>query len=283
MTTKTKNTDANAKNTSLLKLLKPADLLSILNALSGFAAILFVLDGTSVTERALENALVLILLAVVADCLDGTVARKMGSSPIGKYLDSLADMVSFGVAPAIVAYVLFKSHFRVPTTYTGVVLAVCSAYVVCGMLRLARFDAKPFFQKESFTKGTTTLNTGSLFGREEKVSDGFFEGFPITGSATFLASFMLLTIELQPQVPIPLSVPILIGLIGLLCLLMTSRIRYLNIRDKRITIPAGMVFLTLFVLYITSSAFIYPTLAVAVLTAFYICSPFLYKKRENFM
>jgi len=282
MTTKTKNTDANAKNTSLLKLLKPADLLSILNALFGFAAIIFVLDGTSVTERALEHALVLILLAVVADCLDGTVARKMGSSPIGKYLDSLADMVSFGVAPAIVAYVLFKSHLRVPTTYTGVVMAVCSAYVVCGMLRLARFDAKPFFQKESFTEETTTLNTGYLFGKE-KVSDGFFEGFPITGSATFLAAFMLLTIELQPQVPIPLSVPILIGLIGLLCLLMTSRIRYRNIRDKRITIPAGMVFLTLFVLYITSSAFIYPTLAVAVLTAFYICSPFLYKKRENFM
>ena len=267
MRTKTKNGDA--ENTSLLKLLKPADLLSLLNALFGFAAILFVLDGTSVTERALEHALVLILLAVVADCLDGTVARKMGSSPIGKYLDSLADMISFGVAPAIVAYVLVlsESYFTVTSMYSDVVLAFCGAYMICGMLRLARFDAKPLFRRERLTR--------------DKMVDTDFEGFPITGSATFLGSFMLLIIELR--LPPSSSASMLIGIMGLLCLLMTSRIRYRNLRDKRITIMAGIVFLTLFVFYISSSKFVYPALVVAVLTAVYICSPLLYKKRENFM
>ena len=255
------------ENTSLLKLIKPADLLSILNALFGFTAILFVLGGTSVTKRALENALILVLLAVVADCLDGTVARKVGSSPIGKYLDSLADVISFGVAPAIITYVLSESYLKVTSTYSEVVLAVCGAYVICGMLRLARFDAKPLFHRERLTK--------------EKVFDTDFEGFPITGSATFLGSFMLLIIELR--LPPSSNAPILIGVMGLLCLLMTSRIRYRNLRDKRITIMAGIVFLTLFVFYISSLKFVYPAFVVVVLTTVYICSPLLYKKREKFM
>ncbi len=133
--------ETNFSDESILKLIKLPDLLSVLNALLGFVAILFVLRKANAS--AIENALVLILAAAVVDGLDGVVARKIGCSPIGKYLDSLADMVSFGVAPAIVTYVLLNDYLHV-YAYAYITLAFCGAYVISGMLRLARFDAKPF-------------------------------------------------------------------------------------------------------------------------------------------
>ncbi|HJH26958.1 MAG TPA: hypothetical protein C5S37_09375 [Methanophagales archaeon] len=239
--------ETNFSDESILKLIKLPDLLSVLNALLGFTAILFVLHKANAS--AIENALVLILAAAVVDGLDGVVARKIGCSPIGKYLDSLADMVSFGVAPAIVTYVLLNDYLHV-YVYTYITLALCCAYVISGMLRLARFDAKPFFQKEK----------------------GYFEGFPITMAAISLASFMLVFIEL-PLKFYPYFF-LLIALMGVLCGLMTSRIRYRNRRDKRIAIPAGIIFFTLFFFYIFSLPFVYPAAIIFVLTASYIISPF---------
>ena len=256
--------ETNFSDESILKLIKLPDLLSVLNALFGFTAILFVLRKANAS--AIENALVLILAAAVVDGLDGVVARKIGCSPIGKYLDSLADMVSFGVAPAIVTYVLLNDYLHV-YAYTYITLAFCGAYVISGMLRLARFDAKPFFQKESFTKETRSpFSTGSVL-EKEKV---YFEGFPITMAAISLASFMLVFIEL------PLLYPyffLLIALMGVLCGLMTSRIKYTNRRDKRIAIPGGIIFFTLFFFYAFSLPFVYPAAVIFVLTASYIISP----------
>lgn len=239
--------ETNFSDESILKLIKLPDLLSVLNALFGFTAILFVLRKANAS--AIENALVLILAAAVVDGLDGVVARKIGCSPIGKYLDSLADMVSFGVAPAIVTYVLLNDYLHV-YAYAYITLALCGAYVISGMLRLARFDAKPFFQKEK----------------------GYFEGFPITMAAISLASFMLVFIEL-PLKFYPYFF-LLIALMGVLCFLMTSRIRYRNRRDKRIAIPAGIIFFTLFFFYAFSLPFVYPAAVIFVLTASYIISPF---------
>ena len=272
--------ETNFSDESILKLIKLPDLLSVLNALLGFTAILFVLRKANAS--AIENALVLILAAAVVDGLDGVVARKIGCSPIGKYLDSLADMVSFGVAPAIVTYVLLNDYLHV-YAYTYITLAFCGAYVISGMLRLARFDAKPFLcgapphdpaspvraYKESFTKETKSpFSTGSVL-EKEKV---YFEGFPITMAAISLASFMLVFIEL------PLNFYpyffLLIALMGVLCGLMTSRIRYRNRRDKRIAIPIGIIFFTLFFFYVFSLPFVYPAAIIFVLTASYIISPF---------
>ncbi|MGB2841950.1 MAG: CDP-alcohol phosphatidyltransferase family protein [Halobacteriota archaeon] len=252
--------DSNINTGSIVKVIKPPDLLSICNALFGFTAILFVLGGVS--EKAIKNALVLILVAAVVDGLDGVVARNIGCSPLGKYLDSLADMVSFGVAPAIVVYVLLKNYLP---DYAYVTLAFCGAYVICGMLRLARFDA-------AFERRTTPKEP--RFETESKIKEDF-EGFPITGGAIFLASFMLVLIELQ--LPFYSYSILLIVLMGILCFLMTSRIRYRNIRDKRIVIAVGLVFFTLFFFYLFPSLplpFVYPAAIIVALTAVYICSPF---------
>lgn len=250
--------ETNFSDESLLKLIKPPDLLSVLNALFGFTAILFVLRKANAS--AIENALVLILAAAVVDGLDGVVARNIGGSPIGKYLDSLADMVSFGVAPAIVTYVLLNDYLHV-YAYTYIALALCGAYVISGMLRLARFDAK---------ETRYPFSTGSVL-EKDKV---YFEGFPITMAAISLASFMLVYIEL-PLKFYPYFF-LLIALMGVLCFLMTSRIRYRNRRDKRIAIPIGIIFFTLFFFYAFSLPFVYPAAVIFVLTVFYIISPFFF-------
>ena len=222
---------------NILKLIKLPDLISICNALLGFLAILLVVSGGN---EALKDALVVILSAAVIDGLDGLVARRIERSHMGRYLDSLADMVSFGTAPAILAFVL---------TNDQLMTAVCSAYLICGGLRLARFDAMA---------GATT---GDM--------DVDFEGLPITGSAVFLASFMLLALELHPVNSLFLSF-----LMAALCILMTSRIRYRNLRDMRIVIPLGCIFFALILFYaLHSPLFIYPTAIITALAALYICSP----------
>ena len=222
---------------NILKLIKLPDLISICNALLGFLAILLVVSGGRALE---EDALVVILSAAVIDGLDGLVARRIERSHMGRYLDSLADMVSFGTAPAILAFVL---------TNDQLMTAVCSAYMICGGLRLARFDAMA---------GATT---GDM--------DVDFEGLPITGSAVFLASFMLLALELHPVNSLFLSF-----LMAALCILMTSRIRYRNLRDMRIVIPLGCVFFALILFYaLHSPLFIYPAAIITGLAALYICSP----------
>ena len=224
-------------NVNILKLIKLPDLISICNALLGFLAILLVVSGGRALE---EDALVVILSAAVIDGLDGLVARRIERSHMGRYLDSLADMVSFGTAPAILAFVL---------TNDQLMTAVCSAYMICGGLRLARFDA--------------------MAGATAGDMDVDFEGLPITGSAVFLASFMLLALELHPVNSLFLSF-----LMAALCILMTSRIRYRNLRDMRIVIPLGCVFFALILFYaLHSPLFIYPAAIITGLAALYICSP----------
>ncbi|NQE45775.1 Archaetidylserine synthase [ANME-1 cluster archaeon GoMg2] len=231
---------SNINTDSILQLIKLPDLLSVCNALFGFAAILFVLEGRG---SALKTALVFILVAALIDGLDGLAARTVESSPIGKYLDSLADMISFGVAPAMVAFALLNSNL----SYTHVVYAFCGAYVVCGMLRLARFNAQTMPQTD-------------------------FDGLPITGSAIFLAAFMLMAIELDfPSYP-----SLLIVLMGILCILMISRIPYRKVRDIRIMITAGIVVSTLFFFYaFYLPLFVYPAAIIVALTAVYIGSPIM--------
>jgi len=83
-----------------------------------------------------QTAAIFILLAVVMDGMDGRIARKFGIiSDIGKQLDSLCDLVSFGVAPAILLYaqILFELPFMI-----GLVATLL--YIMCGAFRLARFN-----------------------------------------------------------------------------------------------------------------------------------------------
>jgi CDP-diacylglycerol--serine O-phosphatidyltransferase len=102
------------------------------NMFCGFAAILVSIRG----DHAL--AAVLIGLSVVFDITDGAVARLVGAvTPFGLQFDSLADLVSFGLAPALLAFTLF-SEGRDEWDPLGWV--VCFLWVACAAIRLARFN-----------------------------------------------------------------------------------------------------------------------------------------------
>jgi CDP-diacylglycerol--serine O-phosphatidyltransferase len=112
-----------------------ADLLTIGNAACGTIAIFLCLDyGASGDRRFLWTAFVLIPAALICDVLDGYVARlnRARQSRLGADLDSLADVISFGVAPAILGFTLGLRG--------GWDMLLLTYFVVCGVSRLARFN-----------------------------------------------------------------------------------------------------------------------------------------------
>ena len=122
------------KRFSLLRAFVLADLITLGNASCGMAAILFAIRYAVAGEHALMwAALILLPIAAVCDFLDGYVARwRHQHSPFGADLDSLADIVSFGVAPAVLGFVL-----GLDGAWDALVLIY---FVACGISRLARFN-----------------------------------------------------------------------------------------------------------------------------------------------
>ncbi|MFH0859812.1 MAG: CDP-diacylglycerol--serine O-phosphatidyltransferase [Candidatus Altiarchaeota archaeon] len=117
-------------------LMQIPDLLTLLNLLMGFTAIVFILQSDP-TKAALS-----ILLAVLLDISDGFFSRRLNtSSKFGLELDSLADMASFGIAPGIIAYTVFLKSSG------GVMLS--ALIPLCSAIRLARYNI--IDDKNSFT------------------------------------------------------------------------------------------------------------------------------------
>jgi CDP-diacylglycerol--serine O-phosphatidyltransferase len=120
------------------------NLITSLNLISGFVAIIYALNGNIVT------ASWLILAAMVFDFCDGLSARMLKAySNIGKELDSLADIVSFGVAPAIIVYQLIirSMMLNAPMLFntetwnvSKIILLLPVIMPICGALRLAKFN-----------------------------------------------------------------------------------------------------------------------------------------------
>ncbi|MFV0416918.1 MAG: CDP-diacylglycerol--serine O-phosphatidyltransferase [Chthoniobacterales bacterium] len=143
------------------------------NLFCGFAAVLKIIEATLLVQsgadptRAYHEAIAFILGACVFDLLDGRLARLGGcESPFGREFDSLADIVSFGLAPALMTYQIVLADFE----RIGGVLAFL--YLVCGALRLARFNC---VAADDSTNGSSKE----------------FQGFPIPAAAGLIASLTL--------------------------------------------------------------------------------------------
>ena len=124
----------------------------------------------------IKLALGFILLACIFDLFDGRVARMGGvESPFGREFDSLADLISFGVAPAFLVHrVVFKEVFE---KYPQIGWFIASIYLLCGAFRLARFNC-------------LSVMAGGGGGKD-------FLGFPIPSAAGLVASLTLLVIHLN--------------------------------------------------------------------------------------
>ena len=146
-----------------------ADALTIGNASCGTIAIFLCLDYlASGNRRFMWTAFFLLPAALVCDVLDGYVARlsKSRQSTLGADLDSLADVISFGVAPAVVGFTLGLRG--------GWDMLVLTYFVVCGVSRLARFNA------------TAALLADPATGKVK-----YFEGTPIPTSVIIVLLFGL--------------------------------------------------------------------------------------------
>jgi CDP-diacylglycerol--serine O-phosphatidyltransferase len=153
------------KHLSMLRSFTPADALTIGNASSGTVAIFLCLDYLATGERRfLWIAFVLLPLALVFDVLDGYVARlnRSRQSLLGADLDSLSDVISFGVAPAVLGFTLGLRG--------GWDMLALTYFVVCGVSRLARFNVT--------SADLTDQSTGKV---------AYFQGTPIPTSIVIVA------------------------------------------------------------------------------------------------
>jgi archaetidylserine synthase len=139
-----------------------ADVVSVANATLGFLAVIVALAWDDPTLGAR-----LVLLAAVADGLDGVIARRYGSTQLGETLDSLSDVVSFGVAPAAVLYAIGSSTTTVPrpALLAGVIAGL---FLAAGVVRLSLYTVEEAGTDETIgvptTLAATILAVGVLAG-----------------------------------------------------------------------------------------------------------------------
>jgi len=124
----------------MIKLLSIADAISITNAIFGFLAILFLFSNLGTCEEfRLRASFSFILLALLADGLDGIVARKTGKSDIGEYLESMADMTSLVIAPAAFVYFIYSDSVALNLYKHVYLLFALILFLSFGIIRLASF------------------------------------------------------------------------------------------------------------------------------------------------
>lgn len=121
-----------------------ADVLTLGNALCGVAAILVAGGAVGLTTvtplQRYQMAAMLLLFGTLLDVLDGAAARRWGGTLLGGPLDSLADAISFGIAPVVAVHAYVSSG---PTTAErGVLIVAGLAYVAAALVRLASFMAE---------------------------------------------------------------------------------------------------------------------------------------------
>jgi len=125
---------------SMLRLLSVADIISILNAVFGiFAIIVLLLETLGDLELRIHLSFSLILLGLLADGLDGIVARKFGKSEIGEYLESMADMTSMVVAPAVFIFIVYMDLLEEIIFRNAYLFVAIGLFLFFGIVRLASF------------------------------------------------------------------------------------------------------------------------------------------------
>ncbi len=172
--------NSDAEPTKLKIYLLP-NLMTAGNLFCGFLALTKIVEAdinASNFTSVIRHALFYILLACIFDMLDGRVARMGGyESPFGREFDSIADIVSFGVAPAFLVHrIVLRDVF---TSQPQIGWFIASVFLICGAFRLARFNC-------------LAAQAGGGGGNE-------FLGFPIPAAAGLVASLTLLLMYLDDR------------------------------------------------------------------------------------
>lgn len=200
--------------------------LGFLSVMQAFEGAMMAHDGTAGAEHHFEIAAKTIGIAVMLDGLDGRIARMTNTtSDFGRELDSLADVISFGIAPAVLAFawgVQFIDASIGATAYRliqGVGSFVAFMFLLCGSVRLARFNV----QKNPIPKNP---------GRPNRK---YFVGLPIPAGAAMVAA-VVYAADSVPITQWPLTIAWL-ALLALLSFLMVSTWRYYSFKDINLLRP----------------------------------------------
>tara|TARA_R110000868_G_scaffold376060_2_gene640816 strand:+ start:7370 stop:8116 length:747 start_codon:yes stop_codon:yes gene_type:complete len=209
-----------------------------LNMGCGFASVIFAINGD------IYKASMVLILGAIFDSVDGRVARMTGTqSTFGEQFDSISDVVSFGVAPAM----LIWSHFLRDTGRIG--LLVAFIYLLCGALRLARFNANI-----------------------DRVSSSYFQGLPIPGAASGIVGFCLLSTEIPFLVEFK---PLAIAYSLFFSFLMISNIPFNSFKNSEwVKKHKKRTLFTMFILI--AATFVYEQYMIAAIILTYVLSSLVY-------
>lgn len=216
-----------------------------LNMACGYASIILAFKGE------FYFAAILLLLGAIFDMVDGRVARMTGTQSVfGEQFDSMSDVISFGVAPSLIIYLQLMSGLG----RVGIVLSFF--YLLCGTLRLARFNANI-----------------------DKVTSNFFQGIPIPGAALGIVGFVLLSTEFNLG---PYESYIAAVYCSIYSLLMITNIPFASFkksewvrRNKRKVL--ALIIFTFLLLISYEQVMIFGVINIYVLS----CLVYAFKKRKN--
>lgn len=184
------------------------------NLVSGCFSILFIASGMPV------KAAIMIIVAGLFDFLDGFAARTLNAhSPIGPDLDSLSDVVSFGVAPGLIMSYLMNNALDLPRlTLGGIDLMPCLAFMlpVFAAIRLARFNI-------------------------DETQQVAFRGLPAPGMAIFVASLPMALAKMGHLSDGALGFWACLGITLLLSFMMVSNLRFFSFKMKSLTWKGNQV------------------------------------------
>jgi len=188
------------------------NMLTLIGVCIGLTSIRFALSGE------FHLAIIAIVIAAVIDGLDGRIARLIrGTSKVGKELDSLTDMISFGVAPAFIMY------FWKLNTFGRFGWLLCLIYVICVALRLARFN----------------INSN----QESSWRDNFFEGVPSPAGGILVLTPLIVSLSGFDYFSINYDIVVPVFFIGISFLLIS---KFPSYSFKKIVIPRRTTIFLLF-------------------------------------
>jgi CDP-diacylglycerol---serine O-phosphatidyltransferase len=228
------------------------NMLTLIGVCIGLTSIRFALD------EKFEFAVLAIMLAALIDGLDGRIARLIkGTTKIGKELDSLTDMISFGVAPAFIMY------FWKLNELGRLGWLICLIYVICVALRLARFN----------------INSN----QESSWKDNFFEGVPSPAGGILVLTPLIISITNFDYIQLDFNILVPIFFITTSLLLIS---KFPSYSFKKIVIQRkATIFLLFGIVLFFGLLLIYPFNVISISSIIYLLllpiSFFHYKKLKN--
>lgn len=206
------------------------NLITLSSVFCGFYSM--VLSTTAAGDDDFYRAALLIIFAMFFDTLDGRVARiTKTQSAFGLQIDSLADVISFGAAPALLIYnwTLFRLDL--------VGVAACFAFVACGTIRLARFNVLSMDRTGAPTKPPK-----------------YILGLPIPGAAGILVSLVVANNAVEGAIGARQYVEVILAVTLVLAGLMVSNVRFRSFKDLKLNVRT-----VLFVLFAIGSSAVIST------------------------